>query len=41
MSVERAVGDRFRDPPLNGWHMMGTQEFRDLLNAAFEQVGTN
>ena len=41
MSVERAVGDSFRDPPFNGWHMMGTQEFRDLLNAAFEQVGTN
>ncbi len=41
MSVERAVGDRFRDPPLNGWQMMGTQEFCDLLNAAFEQVGSN
>ena len=41
MSVERAIGDRFRDPSVNGWHMMGTQEFRELLNAAFEQVGSN
>ena len=41
MSVERAVGDRFRDPSANGWHMMGTQEFRDLLITAFEQVGSN
>ena len=41
MSVERAVGVRFRSPSANGWHMMGTQEFRDLLIAAFEQVGSN
>jgi hypothetical protein len=41
MSVERAVGVRFRSPSANSWHMMGTQEFRDLLIAAFEQVGSN
>ena len=41
MSVERAVGDRFRDPSTNGWHTMGTPEFRDQLVAAFEQIGSN
>ena len=41
MSVERAVGDQLRDPSTNGWYMMGTQEFRDQLIAAFKQVGSN
>lgn len=41
MSVERAVGDRFRDPSTNGWYMLGTQDFRDQLVAAFEQIGSN
>lgn len=41
MSVERAVGDRFRDPSANGWHTMGTPEFREQLVVAFEQVGSN
>ena len=41
MSVERAVGDRLRDPSANGWHTMGTPEFREQLVVAFEQVGSN